>query len=476
MIDGIRPPGGTYTLREEPLADVVPTGPWTCSLPNAGTPQGFAGPGPLTCGWGPIATADEPYARDRDFGNWVPATLTVRKELDPSGDPGRFDLAVDGTVVAPAAGDEASGTIQVKPGAHTVSETAVPPTNAADYNTSVVCEDRTLRASPPLRASSTTVTLSAGQNWVCTFSNARLGTPAIAIDKTGPLVAMRGDTITYGLYVSNTGDIPFAAADVKVTDRRCDDRPVLADKQGDATPGTLDPGDIWHYTCERTTEPPGDPCRPGLVLNTASVTASAGGPTVEDDDAIGTLLRCPARVPDVAILKVGPESALAGSTLTYSIYVYNTGEVRFPARAVTVSDPACDDAPQLVQKLDEAREADASPRRFDPGDVWIYSCTRATPDPGAACVPSTVSNTATVTARSRRGTVDASDTVETPLTCVPPVPPDPPVPPVTPVQPPPPPPDSGAGPRRRASRHPRPARRGRRTSRRCAAACAAGRS
>ena len=437
VIDDIRPPGATYTLREDPLADVVPSGPWTCSFPNAGTPQGFAGPGPLTCGWGPIAVADEPYARDRDFGNWVPATLTVRKELDPAGDAGRFDLAVDGTVVVAGAGDEAAGTVEANPGEYSVSETAVPPANPADYKTTVVCEDRALRSGPRVRSDTTTVVLSAGQHVVCTFSNARLATPAIAIDKAGPLFASRGDTIIYELYVTNTGDVAFAAGDVRVTDAPCDDPPGLADKQGDATPRTLDPDDTWHYTCTRPTDAPGDPCRPGIALNTANVTASAGDARVEDDDAIGTLLLCPPRIPAVAIQKVGPESAPAGSTLTYTISIYNTGDVRFRAAAVIVSDPPCDGPPQLVAKLDEAREDDASPGRFDPGDAWVYRCTRDAA-PGAPCTPSTAANTATATATGRHGTVDASDTIETPLTCTP-VPPEPPAPPA-----PPPPPDSGA--------------------------------
>ena len=55
VIDHIRPPSGTYRLREElatPGARRTAT-PWTCSFPNADTPGGFEnGPGGLFhCGW-----------------------------------------------------------------------------------------------------------------------------------------------------------------------------------------------------------------------------------------------------------------------------------------------------------------------------------------------------------------------------------------------------------------------------------------
>ena len=43
----------------------------------------------------PIA-ATVPYAQGKDFGDWLPAQLTVAKELWPADDPGPFDLKVNG--------------------------------------------------------------------------------------------------------------------------------------------------------------------------------------------------------------------------------------------------------------------------------------------------------------------------------------------------------------------------------------------
>ena len=99
VLDDIRPPGGSYRLRESLLTRRNATATsWVCSFPHAGTPGGFGnGPGGLFgCGWGPIASATTPHAQDRDFGNWLPARLTVEKQLWPAGDPGRFDLNVNG--------------------------------------------------------------------------------------------------------------------------------------------------------------------------------------------------------------------------------------------------------------------------------------------------------------------------------------------------------------------------------------------
>ena len=94
----IRPPSGTYTLREAlpaRVAQAPAAQSWICSYPNDGTPGGFGAPGGglSTCGWRSIDANTTPNAQGRDFGNYLPARLVVKKELEPSGDPGRFDLS-----------------------------------------------------------------------------------------------------------------------------------------------------------------------------------------------------------------------------------------------------------------------------------------------------------------------------------------------------------------------------------------------
>ena len=294
VVHDIRPPDGTYTLREALLPNTP--GSWTCSFPNAGTPGGFgARAGRFPCGRGPITVAEEPYPRGRDFGNWLPAQLTVRKEIYPPDDPGRFDLLVNGEVALAGAGDEATTTLEVPPGSYTVTERAVG-VPASDYASALECKLATRRAR---RASgpSATFVLTAGQEMRCTFHNVRRGAPGIAIDKAGPAVAMAGATLNYTLRVTNPGDVPFPEAAVDVTDPFCDAPPVLTAKESgsgpDASPGTLDPGDTWTYRCSRATAASDADCETRVVTNTGSATGTANGTTVEDESSIGTILRCP---------------------------------------------------------------------------------------------------------------------------------------------------------------------------------------
>jgi hypothetical protein len=61
-----------------------------------------------------------PYARARNFGNWFPAQITVRKLLFPAGDPGEFDLLVGDEVVLSFPSGGSSATILVPPGTYDV--------------------------------------------------------------------------------------------------------------------------------------------------------------------------------------------------------------------------------------------------------------------------------------------------------------------------------------------------------------------
>jgi hypothetical protein len=80
VINDIRPPDGTYMLRETlPSAAArrrAARAGVTCSYPNAGTPggTGSAPGGMFHCAWGPIDTATTTWAQGRDFGNYVPPT------------------------------------------------------------------------------------------------------------------------------------------------------------------------------------------------------------------------------------------------------------------------------------------------------------------------------------------------------------------------------------------------------------------
>ncbi len=242
VINDIRPPDGTYRLRETlatkaglrraRLASVA------CSYPNDSTPggTGSAPGGQFRCGWGPIQSATTTYARFRDFGNYVPATLVVEKQLEPSSDRGRFDLLVNGRVVVAAAGDGAIRASRARPGVYTVSEVAAAGTNAANYRSSVECKVGTRGTRVRSGSVYADIRLRSGQLAVCTFRNVRLGSPAIAIDKVGPASATAGDTLRYQLVVRNPGGLPFPAASVEVVDPNCDDPPALVGKANPPAP------------------------------------------------------------------------------------------------------------------------------------------------------------------------------------------------------------------------------------------------
>jgi hypothetical protein len=307
VIDDIQPPSGTYRLRET-LATPgrrrsQPTA-WRCSFPNAGTQGGFAaGVGGLFgCGWGPITAASTPNATGRDFGDWVPATLTVEKQLWPADDPGRFDLLVNGEVVKAAAGDGDKITLSLAPGTYNVSESPAAGTDPSLYESTVSCRAVTRRRSV-LRSGTAWngLVLQAGGQASCTFVNARAGAPGIAIEKTGPALVQAGDTLRYTLHVTNPGDLPLPASSVEVTDSKCDDPPELTSKNGDTSPQTLDPGDRWTYACAHRTTEPGDDCVVSAITNVATASGSVGGIAVSDDGSITTTVECPEVPPEPPI-------------------------------------------------------------------------------------------------------------------------------------------------------------------------------
>src|SRR3954453_16945635 len=81
--------------------------------------------------------------------------------------------------------------------------------------------------------------------------------------------------------VTNPGRLSFPADRVEVSDPACDHAPELVDASDgsgpDATPESLDHGDVWTYRCSRTTDEPGKDCELSLVRNTATAEGTAGG-------------------------------------------------------------------------------------------------------------------------------------------------------------------------------------------------------
>ena len=224
------------------------------------------------------------------------------KELDPPDDPGRFDLLVNNRIALANAGDGATRTAEVPPGMYLFSEVAVPPTDATAYTSQTECKRSPRRRKEEPGTSFGPLQLLAGDRVICTFRNVNTSTPerqpAISIDKVGPVTAPSGATLNYDLYVENHGEVSFPESAVRVTDPRCDAAPELRSKSGsggaeDATPGTLDPGDIWRYGCSRTTRRPAVNCVVHRETNAATVSVETEGRTLDDISVIDTIMTCP---------------------------------------------------------------------------------------------------------------------------------------------------------------------------------------
>jgi len=117
--------------------------------------------------------------------------------------------------------------------------------------------------------------------------------PAIKIVKTGPATAQAGDKIAYVLTVTNPGDTPLADSTVVITDQQCNGDPVtLVSKNGDASSASLDPGDVWTYTCSVQTAL-GDT---GVENHASVVGRDPLGQVVDSAAAATTVLNQPAQV------------------------------------------------------------------------------------------------------------------------------------------------------------------------------------
>lgn len=111
--------------------------------------------------------------------------LEVRNALNPANDAGRFDLLIDGAVVAQAAGNGGtSGKQAVTPGVHSVSAAAAAGTSAEDYVRSVACQDELSGASLTPDAQGN-VPVQANQSVVCIFTHVRKGAVTIVKQTNG---------------------------------------------------------------------------------------------------------------------------------------------------------------------------------------------------------------------------------------------------------------------------------------------------
>ncbi|WP_328605339.1 hypothetical protein OG943_35770 [Amycolatopsis sp. NBC_00345] len=145
--------------------------------------------------------------------------------------------------------------------------------------------------------------------------------PAVAVAvAASPSVVREGDSVTFTVTVSNTGDVPLTH--VSVVDSRTP--PCARDF------ALLAPGAVEKYTCDTKAGADG-------YTNTAAVTGAdpLGGTVTASADATFTVVH-----PGLSLTKTvhgGPFRA--GDPVTFTLTVTNTGDS--PVTAVKVTDPAC---------------------------------------------------------------------------------------------------------------------------------------
>jgi hypothetical protein len=176
------------------------------------------------------------------------SVIQLRKVVAPAGDPGAFNLLLNGRLLATGGNGTNAGPYTIGVGEGTVSETAAAGTNLADYESTVSCS-RNGTVEVSTTGTSVDGEVANGDFVVCTFTNRRLTGPPtplppdpplplppitppdpppgpptpqppsehvdLAITKTAkPTTAVLGQNITWTVTVANASSVP--ASDVNV--------------------------------------------------------------------------------------------------------------------------------------------------------------------------------------------------------------------------------------------------------------------
>ncbi len=188
----------------------------------------------------------------------------------------------------------------------------------AEIDTGIINNNATATGLPsggtlPALNASDTINIAANPAW--TLSKNTPSTPTAA-----------GDIVNYNFQLSNTGNITINT--VNFSDAQCDAPPTLV--SGNNAPSiSLDPGEVWNYTCAHTvTQAEVDA---GSINNTATATGLAVRGTLANTQGSNTIAIAPA--PSMEVIKTGTLDmggdgiANAGDVINYSFAVSNTGNV-----------------------------------------------------------------------------------------------------------------------------------------------------
>lgn len=272
-------------------------------------------------------------------------TITLIKDIvGTPPDQGKFDLRIEGTVVADDVGDGGtSGAQTVLAGTYTIDELAGTGTSLSNYSSSVSC---VLGTQTPITESDTSIelTVADGEDWICTFTNTA-GAPSVSIAKTGASTVTAGSNIIWTITVSNTGNAP--ATNVLVTDTLPAGFTFVSsnpDNSTNPTPpfcshssgtvscslGTIAASGQAQITITATA-----PNTCGPFQNSAAGTFGPNNTAMTNSPATarGDVTGCG---PSLTINKAGPATVQQGTSITYTVTVTNSGNAS--AFDVQISD------------------------------------------------------------------------------------------------------------------------------------------
>ncbi|MFN8496181.1 MAG: SdrD B-like domain-containing protein [Caldilineaceae bacterium] len=196
-----------------------------------------------------------------------------------------------------------------------------------------------------------------------------------------------GSLITWTYHVLNTGNVPFTAAEIKVTDSNFGVITQIIEKGNGDT--ILSPGEMWVYETSGTAvnllaPPVGITTTPGCDPNHTGLTRPAyeniGAVTVQNVADLDKSHYCNVATPGLAIQKLtnnrpanGPNDPdvpviAVGAPITWTYRITNTGNVPFAETALKVQDNILGAITQIVNK----GNGDAL---LAPGETWVYQKT-----------------------------------------------------------------------------------------------------
>ncbi|MFA5634004.1 MAG: choice-of-anchor K domain-containing protein [Candidatus Dojkabacteria bacterium] len=274
------------------------------------------------------------------FGNTKKPTIIVKKLIEPTNSQDTFEFTVNGETFI--LGHSGVKTIDVMPGSYTITESGT-----AGYRTEILCDGDI----DPTLATMRTISLKAGDNKLCTFTNTKLGSISGTKwnDENGNGIKDEGEEPVQGVQIcidANTNGV-------------CDTNEVSVDTDAsgnyifsDLLPGTYNIIEILNEKWEQTYPTEGS----------YTVELSAG--EEETDYNFGNW----ELKPEIKVVKASTTTSItdAGQVIPYTFTVTNTGNQTLTG--ITVTDPRCTSAP-------EYQSGDINgDNELQTDETWTYTC------------------------------------------------------------------------------------------------------